>query len=928
MPTSVIAAVAGALAGIGVNAVIAGIVANVGFSMVASAVIGAVFRKDPAPAASTGNSGWTSQMRDRLHIVRVSDQPRNVIYGECMTSGPMVFAGTTGADNSVLHMAIILAGHECQEIGDIYLGEKKLGTLSGSFVAGSAAVSPTMTHNGGGFLSFDVTPGSAAIPDTYVGTCIAGEFANLVTVSKHLGSAGQVADADLVAAAIGWTDACTLTNCAYLYAQLRYDATVFAAGIPNIKAVVKGRKIYDSRSATTVWTDNWALCVRDYIYSAHGLNTQANISFDEINGTSFEAAANVSDEYVDISTETSTVTRGSDGIFFAAPATAQLSAGTRVKFTTSGTLPAPLAENTFYFVTDPTVSSNDVCYLQSTLALALAGTGMSLTTDGAGTHKAHIFHGQGVTLSSNVFELAAVTENAYGFNSPSLDIRTGDGVIIDIGGASFVSGMTAGYIYYAIRVDATHIKIANSLAHALAGTAMSITITGATYLTISRVTQRRYTCNGSFTLDKSPRDILSGMLTAGIGQITHTQGQYALTPGAFTSTVMTLTADDLRGPLDVQTRIERRNLFNAVRGTYANPVNLWQPSDFPAVSNSAYATQDGGEVIWHDISLPYTTDAMTAQRIAKAYIEESRQGIVVNFPAKYTAFKLQVGDTVGMTISQLGWSDKAFLVVSWALAAGGGIDLILRETSSAIWDWAYGDETYIDPAPDSTLPSAFTCSPPTDLVADAGTHFTTQGVGLAWLAGDLFATDYVVQYKDAAGSQWITLPTVRDTFTRVDNLKAGDYKFRVKAVNHYRIESAPTSELAVSVVEETIENVSGLTTFPVGPAQFVGKHAKFTWDHVGAGTGYWTFSGASADYSGPAWWRDYQVQIYVGESLMRTDYVRDNLYDYTLEMNAEDSGGTPVRSFTIKVKARSVMGQLSATAASLTVTNDAPAVMS
>lgn len=92
----------------------------------------------------------------------------------------------------------------------------------------------------------------------------------------------------------GWTSAHRLRGIAYLYVRLEYDADIFPLGIPNVAAIVKGKKVYDPRTLTNYWTDNAALCVRDYLASGYGFACDA----DELNDTYFSAAANVCDESV------------------------------------------------------------------------------------------------------------------------------------------------------------------------------------------------------------------------------------------------------------------------------------------------------------------------------------------------------------------------------------------------------------------------------------------------------------------------------------------------------------------------------------------------------------------------------------------------------------------------------------------------------
>ena len=69
----------------------------------------------------------------------------------------------------------------------------------------------------------------------------------------------------------------------------------FEQGLPNISAKVKGRKIYDPRTTTTVWSENPALVIRDYLTdTVYGLGATAA----EIDDASFIAAANVCEESV------------------------------------------------------------------------------------------------------------------------------------------------------------------------------------------------------------------------------------------------------------------------------------------------------------------------------------------------------------------------------------------------------------------------------------------------------------------------------------------------------------------------------------------------------------------------------------------------------------------------------------------------------
>ena len=378
-------------------------------------------------------------------------------------------------------------------------------------------------------------------------------------------------------------------------------------------------------------------------------------------------------------------------------------------------------------------------------------------------------------------------------------------------------------------------------------------------------TQARYTCDGTVDTAKRPVDILRDLMSAAAGTITYPAGAFRLFPGAYTTPSVTLTNDDLRGPVQVSARIPRRELFNAVRGTYSSPDNFWQPSDFPVVTNATYATDDGGEVIYKDIELPYTTNATRAQRLAKIHLEKSRQGITVQMPCKMTVFDLAMWDTVMVTNSAMGWSSKVFRVMGWKLGQDGiGVDLTLREDTAASYDWAAGEATIVDAAPDTNLPSAFTVAAPGTPSVTEYLYQTTGSAGvkaraiMTWAASpDAFVSIYEAQYRPQGAASWLSLAPISLLSAEKDDLAAGYYEFRVRAINGIGVRSAWSAT--------TTMELFGLSAPPSDPTNFAVQAysglAKFTWskpsqnsdlDVLIGGRAYvrWTpkVSGASWDY--------------------------------------------------------------------------------
>lgn len=270
----VIPVVLGAVASNFVSGVVGGgIIGAIVGGVVGSAVVSftsPIFSPKPkqpkfaAPSVTSIANG----SRGRTEMVNQPIVAHRIVYGEVRVSGPLVFTHSRPVNPGdvkldMLHWVVVLAAHECESIGDILFNDEVV-PLDGS---GDATAEPYKR-------------------DSTV----------YASVYKHLGDIDQTADTVLVDNSDGkWTNAHRLRNLAYIHAQLRYDEKTYASGTPNISAIVKGRKVYDPRTETTVWSDNAALCILDYLISDFGLGA----SIEEIDVNSFIAAANICDETVD-----------------------------------------------------------------------------------------------------------------------------------------------------------------------------------------------------------------------------------------------------------------------------------------------------------------------------------------------------------------------------------------------------------------------------------------------------------------------------------------------------------------------------------------------------------------------------------------------------------------------------------------------------
>ena len=604
--TAIIAAT-GATSTLAIAAIYVG--TYIGVTAVTSWAISAL---SPKPDFSSfGSQGTLVNSRD-------ATAPVDFVYGQVRKGGTVSYYESTGNENKFLHQIIVLAGHEVQQIGDIYINDQIVTIDANGFVTGSTWNSKIRIQKFDGsqitapadLLSESELTGSNALTSNFVGNGIA-----------------------------------------YLYVRYEYDAEVFASGVPLVTAVVQGKKVYDPRTSAMSYSNNAALCIRDFITSTYGLNDSA------IDDVSFSAAANESDEDVRMAV---TFSAGSFVI------------GRQYEIKTVGTTN----------FTSIGASANTV------------GTVFTATGVGSGT--------------GNAYE-----------------------------------------------------------------------------------SEKRYTINGIVKASSATGRVLGEMTTACAGTLFWGSGYWKLKVGAYTAPVKTLTLDDLRGPINLQTRASMRDSFNGVSGTFNNASDDFITADYPSIKSNTFKVEDGGDELLLDLPLPYTTSASMAQRIAKMTLYRGREQMTLSADFGLEAFNVEVGDIVEFDNARYGFSGKEFEVIGWEFSSNQQagdlrVNLTLQETSQAAFDWSAEESDIINNntnLPDFTAGlqiSNLSVSQVTQITSD-GTHAVFGR--LSWdVAFSAFTSYYEVQWRKTADTDYQSTTTPNSSFDTGLLIDATGYTARVRAV--------------------------------------------------------------------------------------------------------------------------------------------------
>lgn len=197
--------------------------------------------------------------------------PFEIVYGQVRKGGVKTYFEDTNS-NKYHHVFLTIAGHEVEEIGDIYLNDVNV-SAAGEYTASTGLVGGEW---GGKVKVLKMLGGQTSQSATFQDTSISLSS----IISGHDGASGLLLNSGMSS-----TERSNFVGrgLAFLYIRFEYDRDVFATGVPTVTAVVKGKKVYNPTTGVTAYSNNAALCTADYLRSVQGLNaTAAEMDYDAV----------------------------------------------------------------------------------------------------------------------------------------------------------------------------------------------------------------------------------------------------------------------------------------------------------------------------------------------------------------------------------------------------------------------------------------------------------------------------------------------------------------------------------------------------------------------------------------------------------------------------------------------------------------------
>ena len=211
--------------------------------------------------------------------------------------------------------------------------------------------------------------------------------------------------------------------------------------------------------------------------------------------------------------------------------------------------------------------------------------------------------------------------------------------------------------------------------------------------------------------------------------------------------------------------------------------------------------------------------------MAEIILRRSRESLGLSINCNFKAYELHIGEIVNVSLTSLGFSNKAFRVITMIFNEDYTISLNLVEYQASHYTWA--SKAQVSSTPSTNLPTPFTIQPPASLTLSDELIEYADGITITRLniligaSTDQFVQNYQVEAKKSTESDFKIISTGsqlnHELLNVVDDI---NYDVRVKAINSFGVSSTYTSATRKIVgATEIPSDVTDLSVSLVGSNQ-------------------------------------------------------------------------------------------------------------
>jgi hypothetical protein len=267
--------------------------------------------------------------------------------------------------------------------------------------------------------------------------------------------------------------------------------------------------------------------------------------------------------------------------------------------------------------------------------------------------------------------------------------------------------------------------------------------------------EKRYTLNGGYAYDESPRECIDRMLDTCRGELfINSEGLIALRVAEWIDPTVTIGEDDIVKLSSLKRRQGLLYDFNAVKVKFTSPAHNYQEVQAATVSDESAVLELGREIV-DDTSLPFVTSHTQAQRLAKIELYEDNPEWVGEITCHLTALAL-IGERVFRFVDSALDLDFTARITKLVIASDlSNVTVAFESINPSAYEWDAETEEGPAPAlPPSTSEDATTPSPPTALSALVETVGGQPQAAIRWSAPERAGQVYDLRYREIGAAVW------------------------------------------------------------------------------------------------------------------------------------------------------------------------------
>lgn len=159
-------------------------------------------------------------------------------------------------------------------------------------------------------------------------------------------------------------------------------------------------------------------------------------------------------------------------------------------------------------------------------------------------------------------------------------------------------------------------------------------------------TEKRYRAAGFLFADRTYKDTIMDLARAMNGRPADFGGRVSILDGQPRTPVLTIYDEDIIKGTSEQYSPKRSwgQLVGGVEGRFVDATKLYQPIDYPRVTDTQWETEDGGEPRFETVSFEMETSSTRAQRLAWLYAKRERRQAQLTGIYDIRTLELEQGD--------------------------------------------------------------------------------------------------------------------------------------------------------------------------------------------------------------------------------------------------------------------------------------------